>query len=245
MTNPEHPTIKTLFDQLDTWRHFAGFPLEARVDAFFGLYLPKVIENCLDAEEMHPRVIPQFPLKKDNNNQSDRVDFLAISKDGKRAFLVEIKTDLDSRRPPQDLYLRDAQKRELPRILEDFKSVAAASNSRDKYLHVAVALADMSLLELPEELKDQVRNGETRVPREFFRKIEVPRSIETKLEVVFIQPKESKPKDPESNKKKDFCCIYFEEFAKAIEEQGKLGCLFAEYLRAWQTRPAKNPPEIA
>ena len=47
---------------------------------------------------MHPRVIPQFPLKKTTNNQSDKVDFLTLSKDGGRAFLVEIKTDMGSRR---------------------------------------------------------------------------------------------------------------------------------------------------
>ena len=33
MPETEHPTIETLFSNLDKWRHFAGYPLEARVDA--------------------------------------------------------------------------------------------------------------------------------------------------------------------------------------------------------------------
>ena len=78
MTDSEQPTMETLFNHLDRWRHFAGFPLEPRVDALFGLFLPKVIEDCCGVEEMHPHVIPQFPLKKTDNNQSAKVDFFAL-----------------------------------------------------------------------------------------------------------------------------------------------------------------------
>ena len=78
MTDSEQPTMETLFNHLDRWRHFAGFPLETRVDALFGLFLPKVIEDCCGVEEMHPHVIPQFPLKKTDNNQSAKVDFFAL-----------------------------------------------------------------------------------------------------------------------------------------------------------------------
>lgn len=68
------------------------------MDALIGLFLPKVIEGSLGVGEMHPVVFPQFPLKKSDNNQSDKVDFLALSKDGGSAFLVEVKTDMGSRR---------------------------------------------------------------------------------------------------------------------------------------------------
>ena len=84
MTDFEQPTMETLFNHLDKWRHYAGYPLEPRVDTLFGLFLPKVIEDCCRVEEMHPQVIPQFPLKKSDNNQSDKVDFFALSKDGGR-----------------------------------------------------------------------------------------------------------------------------------------------------------------
>ena len=240
MTNSEHPTIKTLFEQLDTWRHFAGFPLEARVDAFFGLYLPKVIENCLDAGEMNPVVIPQFPLKKSNNNQSDRVDFLAISKNGERAFLVEIKTDLDSRREQQDAYLDKAKKKDLASLLSTFKEVAIASSSRRKYLRLISALADMELLGLSAALKEKIRDCEPRGSTQLIRDIEVICPVSTKMEVLFIQPHKY-----EKKKHGDFHYIYFDKFADCIEGDGKLGCLFAEYLRRWQTPPAKCPPKGA
>ena len=136
MTTSEHPTIETLFSNLDRWRHFAGFPLEARVDALIGLFLPKVIEDALGVGEMHPGVIPQFPLKKTTNNQSDKVDFLALSKDGGKAFLVEIKTDMGSRREGQHEYLSRARERGMACILCEVKEIAMASKSRKKYFHL-------------------------------------------------------------------------------------------------------------
>ena len=140
MTTSERPTIETLFRNLDRWRHCAGFPLEARVDAMIGLFLPKVIEDALGVGEMHPMVIPQFPLKKRDNNQSDRVDFLALSKDGARVFLVEVKTDMGSRREGQHEYLRRVKERGMACILSEFKEIAMASKSRKKYLHLLSAL---------------------------------------------------------------------------------------------------------
>ena len=151
--------METLFANLDRWRHFAGYPLEARVDALIGLFLPKVLEDHCGAGEMHPHVIPQFPLKKAENNQSDKVDFFAVSKSGDRAYLVEVKTDMDSLRLLQHEYLSEARIRGLARVLSEFKEIAVASKSRKKYFHLISTLSEMGLLSLPEELKQMMRRG--------------------------------------------------------------------------------------
>ena len=109
MTDSGHPTLETLFCNLDRWRHFAGYPLEPRVDALLGLFLPQAIETLCGVEEMHPLVIPQFPLKKEENNQSYKVDFLAMSRDRSRAFLIELKTDMGSIKEEQHRYIEQSQ----------------------------------------------------------------------------------------------------------------------------------------
>ena len=110
--------------------------------------------------EMHPVVIPQFPLKKRDNNQSDKVDFLALSKDGGRAFLVEIKTDMGSRREGQHEYLSRVRERGMACILSELKEIAEVSKSRKKYLHLLSALSEMGLLALPRELEEMMLQWE-------------------------------------------------------------------------------------
>lgn len=240
MTDSEQPTMETLFNHLDRWRHFAGFPLETRVDALFGLFLPKVIEDCCGVEEMHPHVIPQFPLKKTDNNQSAKVDFFALSRDGGRAFLIELKTDMSSRRKEQYDYLRGARERGMTRILSEFKKVAEASKGQTKYFHLISALSEMGLLRLPKELKDKIRTVETRGSTKLIRDIEVCSSADSMLEVIFVQPRKADPTE-----QKDFRYIYFDKAADSIERWGELGCLLARYLRRWGTDPGLCPPEKA
>ena len=162
MTVTEHPTIETVFSNLDRWRHFAGYPLEARVDALVGAFLPKAIEGSVGVGEMHPMVIPQFPLKKSDNNQSDKVDVLGLSKDGRREFLIEIKMDMGSRREGQQEYLSRARERCMVCILSELKEIAKASKSQKKYFHLLNALSEMGLLALPRELEEMMLRGNAR-----------------------------------------------------------------------------------
>ena len=40
--------------------------------------LPAALETCRDIA-IRPRLIPQFPIKKENSRQADRVDYFAMS----------------------------------------------------------------------------------------------------------------------------------------------------------------------
>ena len=240
MTASKHPTIETLFCNLDRWRHFAGFPLEARVDALIGLFLPRVIEDTLGVGGIHPMVIPQFPLKKTKNNQSDKVDFLALSKDGGKAFLVELKTDMGSRREGQHEYLSRARERGMACIRSELKEIAMASKSRKKYLHLLSALSEMELLTLPIDLKEKILRMETRGSTRFISEIDVSRSADAQIEVVFVQPGKY-----QSDGQRGFRYIYFDEFANSIESLGELGYLLARYLRRWKADAGMCPSKKA
>ncbi len=241
MNDTEHPTLDTVFANLDRWRHFAGYPLEPRVDAFMGLFLPKVIENRCSAKEVNPQLLPQFPLKKPYNNQSDKVDFLAVTKDVTRAFLVEIKTDMGSLRKGQRDYLDRARHKGLARLLSEFKEIVkASSGSRRKYFHLLTALSEMRLLRLPPKLEEMVHCGETKGTTGLIEEIEIRVPGDSKLEVVFVQPTlvGSEPTD-------GFRHICFGEFAHVIDGSGQLGSLLAHYLRRWITDPGACPSREA
>ena len=197
MTDSGQPSMETLFNHLDRWRHFAGFPLETRVDALIGLFLPKVVEDRCGVEEMNPEVIPQFPLKKSDSNQSTKADFLALSRDGGRVFLIELKTDMGSRNNEQYRYLCEARKRGMTRILSEFNEVAGGRNVRKndrlKYFHVISALSQMGLLRLSKELEEKIRSGDTGGAAKLIGEIKIGHSTDSKIEVIFVQPRKADP----------------------------------------------------
>ena len=238
MNGTANPNLESLFRNLDRWRHFAGFPLEARVDALIGLFLPRVIEDTLGVGEIYPTVIPQFPLKKTKNNQSDKVDFLALSTDGGKSFLIEIKTDMGSRREGQHEYLSRARERGMACILSEFKEIAMASKSRKKYFHLLSALSEMGLIRMPKELEEMMSRGETRGSTKLIGDIDFQHSANSQIEVIFVQPRKY-----QSDGQRGFRYIYFDEFANSIEKLGELGYLVAKYLRRWKADAGMCPPE--
>ena len=125
-------------------------------------------------------------------------------------------------------------------ILSDFKNIAGAGGSRSKYLHLISALSEMELLRLPHELEGKIRNGVTTGSTKLIGEIEVLPDTDTKIEVIFIQPKKCA-----RTEQSDFQYIYFDEFADSIQQYGELGQLLAYYLRRWKTKPGKCPPKKA
>ena len=237
MNKIKHPTLDALFDNLDQWRHFAGYPLETRVDAIMALFLPKVIEDCCGVEEMNAQMIPQFPLKKRNTNHSYKVDFLAVSKNARRGFLVEIKTDMGFRSDPQLDYLEKARQRGLACILSELKKIAKANkDKRRKYLHLLGALSKMKLMGMPTELRKMIRSGKIRHWCTRIDEIDIRVPGDSKLEVIVVQPC-----NDASGQRGTFRYIYFEEFADVMDSSGELGALLACYLSKWRDDPATLP----
>src|SRR3954471_10553150 len=103
--------IDDVFDLLDDWRLLPDYQLERRADIFFALYLSEFLAAHLDVP-VRPLLIPEFPCRfgtiRDacDSNQSCKIDFVALSKDGTRAFFIELKTDPASRNDKQNANMR-------------------------------------------------------------------------------------------------------------------------------------------
>ena len=236
-----HPDINDLFGLLDKWRHFAGFPLEARSEILFALFLPTVLQHHFKMG-INPHIIPQFPLKHDDSNQSNNVDFFALSEDGKKGFLIELKTDMGSIEKKQICYLRRAKFRGMREILEDLRTIAKVKRiepARKKYYHLLSALAELDLIKLQDALCGKMYSND---PTGVYEEIKCTEILASPtLEVVYVQPRKSTCEDKQPLAE-GFKFIYFDEFANCIESQGNMGGLFAGYLRKWKEDPANQPP---
>lgn len=234
-----HPSMNDFFQRLDKWRHFPAFPLEPRSEVLFAPFLPTVLEKskCVGVK-VKPLIIPQFPLKHEDSNQSDKVDFFVLSECGKRAFLIELKTDMASISEGQECYLKRAAKKSMTEVLEDLKKIVQATTQKQKYYHLLEALSELCLIQLGDvksKIYPKVVSGVSKLIDDICI-LETP----SKLEVVYIQPRPCEEKNVEG-----FKYIYFYELADIVEKQGDMGGLFAGYLRKWIDDPAKSPPRKA
>ncbi len=245
MTDSEFPTVSDVFKLLNRWRHLPGYPLEGRSAPFFALFLRDVLSEHFDTE-MHPVVIPEFPLRQgtldsDDSNLSYNVDYVAFSKDKGTAYLVELKTDMDSKRPKQDEYLCKARDTDFNCLVRGVKALAKASKSKRKYGHLLHQLSLAGFVSDTSGLEDlygksrsngQVARGWTKA----IKALTIGDKTRSRPEVVFIQPVQHK------SDKSYFKYIYFKQVAKIVKTKGDLGKQFAECLLQWQIPPGYRHP---
>lgn len=239
--------IKAVLDRLDDWRHLPDYQLERRADIYFALFLPVVLEKYLHTP-INPTIIPEFPLKKDGNNQSNKVDYFALSADCTRAFFVELKTDLGSVDDNQISYYSNASGKKLCDILCGLKSIVKRTNGKDeratrqnrlKYLCLLQALATMNLVQASKQDIQKLR-GIANQERAYgwttgIEALE-PMSCDFKPQVIYVLPNETE------GLPSNFTQITFEEFAKETEKRGALGKRFAKSLRYWAEVDAGSAP---
>ena len=153
-----------LFDRFDAWRHFPDYQLERRSDIFFSLYMVEALEEKL-GYAVSPQLVPEFPVRIGTiysdtrargrkKNHSKKIDYLALSADGRTPILVELKTDVASRRAVQDEYLLAAQAAGLPALIEGVLDLFRVSTAKRKYYCLLQQLQRMGLLTLPPKLAD-------------------------------------------------------------------------------------------
>lgn len=152
------PGLDSLFETLDRWRHFPAYRLENRVDAFFGMYLPGLVQKAT-GDALADVVVPEFPIRRSlvepetTHHLSYKVDFCLFSERFDRVYFVELKTDLGSRRDRQDEVLRSAQSLGFGPVLEGLCGIFGRSQAATKYLHLARTLAERGFVDLPNELR--------------------------------------------------------------------------------------------
>ena len=243
MSANESRTIADVFNLLDRWRHLPAYRLEPRVAPFFALFLRDVLSARFSVE-MHDVVIPEFPLRigtlhpkekpppnrSEENRQSWRnlsynVDYVAFSKDCKMAFLVELKTDMDSLRESQSQYLLDTRRVGLKALVKGVIEIWEATKKKEKYGHLLYLLSRLGLVSPPSSRNGNWRNAFDGVQATVDEQ-------DREIKIVYIQPTE----------KTDFEYIYFNEVADVVHERGELGCIFAKYLRQWTAEAGSRDP---
>lgn len=226
------PTL--LFDRLDAWRHLPAYQLERRADVYFSLYLHEVLEAKFGIP-FNPRIVPEFPFHLGTiypdkpSNQSVKLDYLAFSDAGDKAFFVELKTDMHSRRTKQDDYIEAAVQAGLPALIQGVKAIFFATNAKRKYFHLLHELEELHLLDIPDALTKAIKN-ESLVG--VWQHLEDLRNIATELpvQIVYVQPNGS-----------DEQTISFYEFADVVaKHEDAFSKRFAKSLREWGSVKAGN-----
>lgn len=267
----ESPT-EPIFELLSEWRHLPAYQLERRADIFFALYLPTVLESRFGAKIMEP-LIPEFPIKYPTKRRgedrlrweyhtSKKVDFFALqeSKSGgtiEQAFLVELKTDMGSRREKQDEYLDWAVRRGLNQLTEDILEICRKTKERRKYVHLLRHLAELRLIKCPRGGIEQLHENAASVAKSYpnrrseeirrgkrwgdtLRCISAVDTASPKISLVYIQPRKCKG-DHADRVIVDFC-----EFAAIIEERAGeesdgIQRTFTHHLKEWAKTDAGLP----
>ena len=242
--------VAHMFDAMDTCRHLPKYKLEGRLAPFFELFLHDVLSECLDVE-LHPMVIPEFPLRKgtlhedEKSNLSNNVDYVAFSMNRRTAFLVELKTDMGSKGGVQEKYLRDAGDMGLAPLVRGIFKICGSKycKKRGKYVHLLHLLAKLELVTIsnPGKLYELTFYPK---PKPYWTTKAlglVEPAVEGKLKhtrVIYIQPRKSNPKP-------GFEYIYFEDVADIVQRYGELGRIFAKFLRRWTEDPGRSAPQTA
>ncbi|MBE0566136.1 MAG: hypothetical protein IH621_09280 [Krumholzibacteria bacterium] len=221
--------VEKLFDRMDAWRHFPNYQLERRADLLFSLYLPQVLSQEA-RETVCEEIAPEFPIRIGTiysdkpTERSYKIDYLAVSESGKRAFLVELKTDGASRRESQDSYLLASAAAGMTPLLEGLLEIFRVTQAKRKYYCLLEQLAAMGLLSLPDELRTIVHTPTLLGVNEASRRVKITSAVEN-CEVLYIQPKGS-----------GVGVISFEDFAARIEgNQDRVASRFARSLREWSS----------
>jgi hypothetical protein len=143
--------INQLFDLLDKWRYFPNYQLERRVDIFFALYLKDILWHKYQFNA--DAIIPEFPVHRGsiypdvNDNKSVKIDYLAVDQSKKEVFLIELKTDMSSRRQTQDDYLLKAKALNIPGLMEGLLKIYKATRQKTKYQCLFTELENLGWLQ--------------------------------------------------------------------------------------------------
>jgi hypothetical protein len=184
--------INILFDRMDAWRHLPNYQLERRADLFFSLYLAESLQAKLGFP-IQEQFVPEFPVRIGtifpgiSSDKSYKIDYLALSADGDKALLVELKTENLSRREDQDNYLIAARNAGLPALLGGILEIFRATNAKRKYFCLLEQLEKIGLLRIPTEMHALMARPSLHGATEASRAIEITAQT-TESIIVYIQP---------------------------------------------------------
>ena len=222
-------SIDLVFKNLDDWRHLPSYQLERRADIFFSLYLKEVLEakfaKRLNGIHLFDVLVPEFPFRKgaydaknEKDNQSTKVDYLAVSEDHKHIFLIELKTDNAS--VGSNKYLNDAKSAGFAKLLEGVVAIRNASRAHDKYDCLMEQLEKLELVKKKQKQDKPSRSNDYQVTL----KVRKPR-----IAVVMLTPTKLKKNQYRFNS------ITFLDFRKTVKKyEDPLSKRFFKSLKDWE-----------
>lgn len=224
--------IVSIFERLSSWRNLPDYQLERRADIFFTEYLPSFLAHKYE-KNIDARMIPEFPVKLDNN-QSVKVDYALFSKDRRDVYFVELKTDMGSRRPTQDELMRKTADQPFANYLEGLIPIFKATKARKKYYWLLHQLKQLGYLKIPDEiavfLYEKGPRQQVGLTAEIDRIQLIPN--EARVNSVFLQP--SNTETPVGT-----TCIDFKEFSDFVaRSKDPFSRSFAEALDEWHLSAA-------
>lgn len=244
--------IQKIFDLLEKWRKFPKYQLERRLDIFFALYLPEILEKELHLNKDKMLILPEFPLKKLNdekaekkNNSSNNADFAVFYNNGGKIdlYLIELKTDMNSiDNLKQIKYYQTASENSIKKFLEDIIKIQQSKNMpkqrREKY---------DNLLEELNEYVEEEQKSEKEDKRYQKRKWKVKKDVKLneKPQIIYIVPEkldETKEYAKEINKIENKKIIKFEYILPILREDicDKIAIQFADLLEEIESKEKTN-----
>ncbi len=144
---------KEYFEMMIDWKKLPAYKAEPRIDSLIGYFIKPILEEYL--KEQLEEIIPELPIRLgtvspilENTKYAERsykVDFFAIGNKGVN-YLIEFKTDTNSRRTKQDDYLKVSSELGTSRLINGILKIATVSSYIKKYNHLKSKLQSVGLL---------------------------------------------------------------------------------------------------
>jgi len=124
--------------------HIPKVQVERELSPILGMFieslLTKYFEDNNDFSGDYKLILPEFPLKKDNDNQSTNIDFLLFNKSKKAMVLLELKTDPSSHNEEQiktySLLKSKISTKSAKFLRDDLNAIIEGSTKKTKYQYV-------------------------------------------------------------------------------------------------------------
>jgi hypothetical protein len=206
--------ISESFDLLDKWRHFPAYQLERRADIFFAIFLKQIIQSKYKVTI--DTILPEFPVRvgsiiEKDINKSFKVDYMAISQKEQKVYLVELKTDVLSRRDKQDWYLKRAQEININGLVDGLIKIYQATYQKPKYMNLLHDVENLGWINISGE---NITNLDKRYD----------------VEILYIQP-EKHPEDTSN-------VITFDYIISVLKSNSdKVSSRFITSLEKWKVNP--------
>ena len=166
ISNRTEDLLHRALETLDEWRHLPAYQLERRVDVYFGLLLPEIVEAQFGVAKEDLEVVPELPLHKGllglsekgkDDNHSVKVDFavFSLNQENKPLLqLVELKTDRSSTDVHQLERMRKAQRTGTKELLRGIVKCANNSDDLRKYAQLIWKLKEIGCIRVPDGFDD-------------------------------------------------------------------------------------------